>query len=417
MRRLATTLCVLGTLVLATPRAGAAPAAARPHVDVIELHGLIDPVLADFTTNVLAEAARAGAAAVVLQVDSGGGVLSRSRADALVVRVARSPVPVAVWVGPSGARAEGLAYSLVRAAAVSGTATRTRIGRAPSPAPGGPGPLADRAVSGRAALQQGVVAIDAPTLGDFVVALGDREVGGRRLDIPSAVVRRPGRPPQQQPDVVVRFAKPNLTARLLHTVASPSVAYLLLVTGLLLVVLEFFTAGIGVAAVVAAGCLVGAGYGLAVVPTRGWAAALVAIGVGGFAIDLQAGAPRLWTVVGTLGLVVGTVRLFSGPGLSLLAMAVGVGGTALFMVAGMPAMVRARFSTPTIGRESMVGEMGTAVADVSPDGTVEVLGAQWRARTNRATPIPAGDAVRVVGIDGLLLEVEPETGGAKEAGH
>ena len=87
------------------------------------------------------------------------------------------------------------------------------------------------------------------------------------------------------------------------------------------------------------------------------------------------------------------------------------------MIAGMPAMVRARFSTPTIGRESMIGEMGVALAAIEPEGTVEVHGAPWRARTNRATPIAAGAAVRVVAIDGLLLEVEPETGGAKDARH
>ncbi|MDQ3758086.1 MAG: hypothetical protein M3394_09590, partial [Actinomycetota bacterium] len=72
------------------------------------------------------------------------------------------------------------------------------------------------------------------------------------------------------------------------------------------------------------------------------------------------------------------------------------------------------FSTPTIGRESMVGESGEAVGAVDPEGTVEVRGAPWRARTNRATPIAAGDPVRVAGIDGLLLEVEPPEGGAKD---
>jgi membrane-bound serine protease (ClpP class) len=83
----------------------------------------------------------------------------------------------------------------------------------------------------------------------------------------------------------------------------------------------------------------------------------------------------------------------------------------------MPAMVRARFSTPTIGRQSMIGEMGTALAAIEPEGTVEVRGAPWRARTNRATPIASGANVRVVAIDGLLLEVEPETGGARDARH
>ncbi len=84
------------------------------------------------------------------------------------------------------------------------------------------------------------------------------------------------------------------------------------------------------------------------------------------------------------------------------------------MYSGMPAMVRTRFGTPTIGRDWMVGEEGTAVTDVDPDGTVRISGALWRARTNRATPIDEGDVVRVVEIDGLLLEVEPEQGGAMD---
>ena len=61
--------------------------------------------------------------------------------------------------------------------------------------------------------------------------------------------------------------------------------------------------------------------------------------------------------------------------------------------------------------------MGQADSGIDPDGTVRVDGALWRARTNRATPIDSGAPVRVVAIDGLLLEVEPETGGAKDAGH
>jgi membrane-bound serine protease (ClpP class) len=91
-----------------------------------------------------------------------------------------------------------------------------------------------------------------------------------------------------------------------------------------------------------------------------------------------------------------------------------IGGTLIFMLSAMTAMVRARFSTPTIGREELVGEMGKAEADVAPDGLVRVRDALWRARTNRATPIHAGDRVRVVAVEGIVLEVEPETGGARD---
>ena len=92
----------------------------------------------------------------------------------------------------------------------------------------------------------------------------------------------------------------------------------------------------------------------------------------------------------------------------------GIGGTIIMFVVGMPSMVRTRFATPTVGREWMIGEMGTALGDVSPEGIVEVSGGRWRARTNRATPLKSGEAVRVVAIDGVTLEVEPEEGGAKD---
>jgi membrane-bound serine protease (ClpP class) len=62
----------------------------------------------------------------------------------------------------------------------------------------------------------------------------------------------------------------------------------------------------------------------------------------------------------------------------------------------------------------MIGELGEAVDSVSPDGVVRIRDALWRARTNRATPIAQGDRVRVVAIEGLTLEVEPEEGGARD---
>ena len=89
-------------------------------------------------------------------------------------------------------------------------------------------------------------------------------------------------------------------------------------------------------------------------------------------------------------------------------------GVVLAFLGGMPSMVRTRFSTPTIGREWMIGELGRAVTSVNPDGVVQIRDALWRAATNRATPIDELDRVRVVGIDGLVLEVEPEEGGARD---
>jgi membrane-bound serine protease (ClpP class) len=397
---------LLGAALATGQSAGAAAPSVQGHVDVIQLTGLIDPVEADFLSHAVAGATSGGAIALVVQLDSGGGVISQARVDALATTVARSPVPVAIWVGPNGARAYGASFTILRAAALRGMAPGTRVGQ-----------VANTTLSDKEALAQHVVTISAPTLGDFLVSLDGHAAGPGGPVLRTANVIHVSGQLRRQPSVNSFFKKLSLQAGLLHTVASPSAAYLLLLIGLLLLVLEFFTAGIGIAAFCGAGCLALVSYGFGVLPFRTYAAALIVVAVFGFAVDLQAGTPRVWTLIGTVALVVGTVRLYAGVHLSPLAMVAGVIGTVGFMIGGMPAMVRARFSTPTIGRQSMIGEMGIALAAIEPEGTVEVRGAPWRARTNRATPIASGANIRVVAIDGLLLEVEPEVGGARDARH
>ncbi len=403
MRRLLIAIIAPAALLAAVALATPAGAGGRNHVDVVEVVGLIDPIQVDFIRSAVGAAEEDGAEAVVVQLNSGGGVVPESQLEALAERLRTTRVPVAIWVGPNGSRAVGPPFRLLQAASVSGMAPGTRVGDGSEPQLGT-----------TAAVEQELVDLNAPTLGDFVVALDGRTVGGRTLETAEVVLG--GEQPRRQPTVNVRLAKPGFLARLLHTAASPSVAYLLLVAGLCLVVFELYTAGIGVAAVTGAGCLVLSCYGLAVLPTRPWAVGLILVAMFGYAIDVQAGAARAWTAIATLALVAASLGMY-GKGLapSPVAVVAVVSGTVVLMVAGMPAAVRARFSTPTIGRESMVGEMGEAVAAVDPEGIVEVRGARWRARTNRATPLAAGEPVRVVGIDGLLLEVEPESGGARDS--
>lgn len=371
--------------------------------------GRIDPILVDFVEDALRKAAERRDEVIVLRLDSRGSLVSRNRLERLAARIAASQVPVAVWVGPTGSRAYGGAFRLVTAAAVAGEAPGSRIGR--SSADGVPG-----AIGSTEARRRGIIDNASPTLGDFLVSLNGREVGDRKL-ITSRVVTENGES-RQEAAGQVRFAKVGLVHRVLHATARPGVAYLLLMVGLLLLVFEFFTAGIGVAGVTGAGSLILAAYGLAVLPTNPVALAAVGLGVFGLAVDVQTGAPRAWTVIGAVALCLGSWQLFPGDlALSWLTLVFVIGGSAALMISGMAAMVRSRFSTPTIGRESMTGEMGEATTGVDPEGTVRIRGAVWRARTNRATPIAEGEAVRVVGIDGLLLEVEPEEGGARDAGH
>jgi membrane-bound serine protease (ClpP class) len=133
----------------------------------------------------------------------------------------------------------------------------------------------------------------------------------------------------------------------------------------------------------------------------------------GFAVDVQTGVPRVWTVIAVLSLVAGSLLLYDDPvSLGWLPLLGGILGTVLLMLAGLPATVRSRFSTPTVGRESMVGELGLVTADLRPQGVVRVREALWPARTNRATPLSVGASVRVVAIEGAVLEVAPADGPA-----
>ncbi|MCU1371331.1 MAG: hypothetical protein JWO77_2525 [Ilumatobacteraceae bacterium] len=439
MRRLPTLGAALITLavVMGGFSALAGPAAARPdsvrqgstddagRVSIIKVEGLIDPVMASFIDRSITEGEQAGVVAVVLQMDSSGAVADDDVLIDLARHVHEASVPVAVWIGPSGSSALGGAAQLAgagqRPCPKDAEEICSSIGIAPGSRIGKTGPLvvpdeylsdeflaaADRLENGTVgaaeAFELGLTAErSAPVIGEFLLDLP----GFRSKEV------KDGKRIVREPLTTPVFSTLPVQEQLFHTVSSPAAAYLLLVIGLSLIIFEFFTAGVGVAGLVGAGCFVMSCYGLANLPVRPWALVLLVLAMFGFAIDVQTGVPRAWSVIGVISLAIGSVFLFDGFDLSWITLLVGIGGVSLAMVAGMPAMVRTRFSTPTIGREWMIGEEGEAVTNVSPDGVVRVRGALWRARTNRATPIGLHDGIRVVEVDGLLLEVEPLEGGA-----
>jgi membrane-bound serine protease (ClpP class) len=418
---LATTAIGVG-FAIANP-AGAAPdatgttgAAAAPAqegcgdgvVNVVEVDGLLDTVLADFVADEVAAANDDDCVrAVVLQLDTGGSTVSDGRMDDLVAAVETSDVPVTVWVGPSGSRVTEEGLRLLAAAEVVGVSAGSSIevtpalldARGVAPADLGDVDVGDR-VGAERAVELGLVDNDASVIVDFVGGLDEVE---------SEVVDG-----ERQPVTQVRFASLDIVGQLMHTVASPPVAYLLFVIGLTLLLFELYTAGVGVAGVTGAGFLLLGSYGLVSLPTRPIGVALLLLAMFAYGVDIQTGVPRVWTGIGTVAFVLGSLVLYDGVSISWVTLLIAFVGITLTMLAGMPTMVRTRFSTPTIGREWMVGEMGSARTDVDPDGVVTVRDAPWRARTNRATPIRRDDAVRVVAIDGLVLEVEPEEGGARD---
>ena len=437
MRRLAIGLlsAAAGVAVLG----GGSPARAQEDpdevagtVDVLQVSGLFDPIVIGAIDDAIERSVADGAQALVLQVNTRGAVVDRDDMEALLERIEAAPLPIAVWVGPSGARLFGTPAQLLAVADVTGMAPGSRVGHTGVPlSPNGIrvdlGEAADQLRAGSLGLsearrlgvfEQRISDEGIPTIANMVDALDGYEEDGVVLETSEERVLDDGTV-RRDTTVIVRFAKLGLVDQLFHTVASPAVTYLLLLIGLALLVFEFFTAGIGIAGVVGASCVVLACTGLATLPARGWAIGLLVAAMVAFAVDVQVGVPRFWTGVGIVATVIGSLWLFEPlPGVTLrpswITLIAGIGGIVLAFVVGMPSMVRTRFATPTIGRGWIIGQLGDVVEAVDPDGVVTVGSARWRARTNRATPVAPGEQVRIVAIDGVTLEVEPLEGAARD---
>ena len=435
MRRPLLAFVTLLSVALSWAAAAGASEAAQspePHMDVVQVQGAIDPVVARLIKDSIERAQTNGATLVILQVDSHGAL--DTDPVALVDAVYTSKVPVAVWIGPGKSAARGVAAGLAAAASFSAAAPSARLGPAQpfrldsgarvsysrvSTDPARDGRitrrldgLADQRMSGAKAVEAGLIDAVAPTLGDLIVALNGKEVptaaGPVRLTTAKQVDTKDG--PRQTVDQPVRFLKPGTFESVQHSLTSPSVVFLLLIVGLGLMVFEFFTMGIGLAGVTGAVSVAGALYGASHLPVTWWALGLLVISTFGFAVDVQAGHQGFWTGIGVVGLLAGAFMLFGGsPALDvpLWLVALMFVGQVVFMLGGMTVAVRNRFSIPTVGRDSMIGELGEARTELNPDGVVTVRGAPWRARTHRGRPVSPGGAVRVVAVDRLVLEVEP----------
>lgn len=430
-RRAYTFLLLFGAALAGFSGASTAASAAQDQADeavdqvrIIEISGLVDPVVADFVVTELDSAEADGALGVLFQLDSKGVVLDDSDFIELARRLDTSPVQIGVWVGPSGSVALGGAAELLGVADIVGVSVGSRVGetgalRLPESQFGEPfgeatDRLRDTSISAPEALELGISNVETdPSCPDIECSLVEVSVLREFLTFFDGY-----QSPEDTDDPAEltqpRFVQLPLSSQLFHTVASPEVAYLLFVGGLALLIFELYTAGVGIAGVIGAGCLVLGCYGLAVLPTRSWAIAALVAALFCFAVDIQTNIPRLYSAIGMLLFLIGTWFLIDGFRVSWVTMLVGVIGAALYAYTGMPSMVRTRFGSPTIGRSWMIGELGDAVTDVDPEGTVRIREATWRAFTNRATPLSEGDRVRVIGIDRMLLEVEPETGGARD---
>ncbi|HVL81728.1 MAG TPA: hypothetical protein VM840_09070 [Actinomycetota bacterium] len=345
------------TVLLACAFLGAAAPAhtqAERRVEVVQLSGLLDAAYERAIDRAIAVAEREGSVAVVIQVDSAGGI-DGDRAARVVDRILTARVPVIAWVGPPGAQAAHASAVVVAAAHVSVMAPGTALGpvqtldlRAGSPdqdAAGAAllrvrqirereiGAIARGALSADAAERSGAVDLVALQLPEVLAKADGRTVSLGGAD---ATLRT------DPEDVAVRFRKTDLLGRVQHAVAQASVAYLLLLLGLVGLVFELFHPSTGPAGLTG---LVGLGLGLYGVGVLGgsWlAVALIVAGVAGFCVDLRVEGLGLFTAAGLAMLVAGAVLLFRGPYIQVngWVLWLGIASMVVFMLGAMTRVLR-----------------------------------------------------------------------------
>jgi len=262
-------MCGLGVL-LALPTfgalaSGAAQAATSADeldpVDVVEVSGLVDRIVADNIETAIERSQNNGSQAVILQLNSKGAVIGRERMAELLESIAASKVPIAIWVGPSGSRAYGLPAQMLAVADVTAMAPGARVGRTGTLLSVNDTQITFGSDAANDAIYKDTLGfLDAreqkilkfstddrgvPVLRNMLYALDGISVRGATLDTVVDALDSKGQVTREA--TTVRFFKLGLMPRLLHTVASPPSAYLLLTIGVALLIFEFFTAGIGVA--------------------------------------------------------------------------------------------------------------------------------------------------------------------------
>jgi len=419
--------------VLAT-NAALAGSAADPVV-IIEVGDPMDQRSIEFVIDAIASE---NAHLFVLRIDSPG--VSSGDITALYQAVIEAPAPVVSWIGPRPAVAFGGAAYLANHADIRSGAPGSLIGYLDpvvqrgdfGPPSARPGNDAEAFQAMEEALAESTVAISVedpvvlgfvdrvdPALGQLIVSLDGTTVtrGSETWDISTAGTEIVDGQEVIVSTRAVKFIKPGLIDRFLRLGARPETAFLFLLVGLAFAVFEFYAAGRGLMAAVASVSLVVAGYGLATLPIW-WPAVIMTLGglgimVWGFAqnrVDWRA-------VVGTLLLLVAgflftTSRPAYPPATWMVILA--IAASVVFIWYSLTTVVRGRFATPTVGREDMLTRRCLAVSDLDPEGVVMVDGARWRATADRGVVIGAGAGVEIVGVTGLVLEVDPVVSAGRE---
>lgn len=418
---------------------------------MIEIRDAIGPATSDFFVRSLAEAKARGAPLFIVQLDTPGGLDSAMRD--MIKAVIASPVPVVIYVAPSGARAASAGTYLLYASHVAamapatnlGAATPVQIGGGPppsSPEPDKqdektseeerlPGTAAERkaindsiayirglaelrgrnaewaesavktaaSLSASAALEQNVIDIVAEDMDDLL-----RQLDGRQVRVSTGELQL------ATGSLQIERIEIDWRTQLLSVITNPNVAYLLMLIGVYGLLLEGYNPGAVLPGVVGGICLLLALYAFQVLSVNYAGLALMVLGIA--LIIAEAFAPSFGALGlgGIIAFVIGSIILMDTevPGFQIARSLIGgiAAAGAVVMLFLATYFARSRRRPVTTGVEQLLSQRVVALDDFEHQGRVRMYGEIWNAVTN--VPVKEGQTLRVIAVDGLVLHVTPE---------
>ncbi len=398
-------------------------------VNVIRVESVISPSSADYIVSAIKEADKEKVAALVIELDTPGGLDTSMRV--IIKEMLAAQIPIVVYVAPSGARAASAGAFITMAANIAAMSPGTNIGAASPVAMGGqmdktmerkvtndaaaymrtiaekrgrPIDLAEEwvrkatAKTETEALKAKLIDVVSPKLDDLLQAIDGRVVttaaGKVKIETKNAVVRR---------------EEMNLREKILRIITDPTIAYLLLILGLAGLYFEFSTPGAILPGVLGGIALILALYAFQQLPINYAGVLLILLAIVMFIAEIKVVSHGVLTAGGLASMILGSMMLIDTP-VPYMRISVGaiIGtavGTAAFFLFVVGAGVRALRTKTKTGMEGLVGEIGVVRTRLAPRGQIFLRGELWNAESEgEAEP---GESVRVTGMDGLTLRVVP----------
>lgn len=397
-------------------------------VVVIAVDGVINPVSQEFIKKGIERAVKTNSEAIVIELDTPGGLDTSMRE--IVKEILRSEVPVVVFVYPSGARAASAGTFILIASHIAAMAPQTNVGAAH---PVGIGEKLDKAISEKAtndaaayikslaqkrkrnyiwaedAVRKSVSATSDEALRLNIIDLIANDTASLVSAIDGHIVETASgvRTLKTKGAKLIRL-KYGLRHKILDLISNPNVAYILMLLGFYGLFFELTNPGAIFPGVLGGICLILAFYALQTIPVNYAGLLLIILGIILFLLEVKITSYGILTIGGIISMIIGSLMLFESAGpffkLSLSVVLPAAIITALFFILTFWLALKALKSKPVTGSEGLVGEEGVARTEITKEGgTVAVHGELWSAYSDE--PIEEGQAVVVESVKGLKMKV------------